>query len=314
MGDLLSPLQTTRNMKSKIEKFENLSFRESPRPAVEVLEVSSTRRNGDSKHSRHKKQDSTAFLQQIYLQNNSSSESLPDDAREILKSQPDHEDFLAVLRYLQYGIEGKHDFNVRASGPKAAQVLNVLVTVTIPDRWANLNARPVTPEDKEAKAMLLSCLTCVAGLGALHAQIKKLTGLAASTKTERSLMLKDAVDVLADVLCPSSFIETALRDTLHLGDKPARRTALWQELTSLLAGGKILSALAQALPLAEPAKDNKRTAQWLGDGTQYCKWLAKNVCYASSKTAPVEGEVWPMLAQILKRGLSLGYAGRRILS
>ena len=313
MGDLLTPVQTTRKVKSNVEKFETLSLSDQPAP-LELIQVSSNRQDrGVSKHTKHKKQDSAPFLQQTYLQSDSSSETLPEDAREILKSQPDHEDYLAVLQYLQFGIEGKQDFNVRASGPKASQILNVLVTVTIPDRWASLNTKPVSRQDKEAKGMLLSCLTCVAGLGALHAQIKRLTGLAMSAKTAPSLVLKDSIDVLAAVLDPSSFIDAVLGDALKLNVKPTQRAVLWQELCSFVAGGKILSAVSQALPLTESGKDEERTAGWLGDGNQYSKWLARNICHAATKFAVIQGDAWPMLAQLMKRGLSLGHSGKSTL-
>lgn len=310
MGDLLTPVQTTRKAKGSVEKSETLSRNDGARSALEVIEISSQNTNGPPKDSRHKKLDSTAFLQQAYLKDDSSSTTLPDDAREILKSQPDQKDFIAVLRYFQYGIDGKHDFNVRAPGPKASQILNVLVTITIPDRWASLNTKPLSREDKEARSMLLSCLICVAGLGALHAQIKRLTGLTPSTESAKSLMLKDVIDVLADVLHPSSLIQRLLGDTLNLHTKPGQRPAIWQELSSLLMGGKILSAVAQALPLAEVGNNDKSTVEWLADGSKYCKWLASNICYAAAQIPVSEGEAWPMLAQLLKRGLTLGHSGK----
>jgi telomere length regulation protein len=308
MGDLLTPLQTTRKVKSSVEKLEVLSPSNGAGLPKEGVRVSSTSRTSASKHSRHTKQDSTAFLQQAYLENATLSETLPDDAREILKGQPDHENLVAVLRYLRFGIEGKHDFNLRASGPKASQILNVLVTVTIPDRWQSLNSKPGSKENKEVRKMFLSCLTCVAGLGALHAEIRRLAALSMPTNSGQSLMLKDAIDVLANVLYPSSFVETVLGDTLTLHPKPAQKHVLWQELSSFVAGGKILSAVAQAFPLAEFTTDEK-IAEWLADGTRYIKWLARNICHAAAKVAVAEGEAWPMLTQLLKRGLSLGHSG-----
>jgi telomere length regulation protein len=309
MDDLLTPLQTTRKVKSSTKQRETLSSNEAARTPAEVIQVSSTSRSGESKHSRHKKQDSTAFLQQVYLRNDSSSATLPDDAREILKGQPDHADFFAVLQYLHSGIEAKHGFNIRASGPKASQILSVLVTVIIPDVWETLNSKPVSKEDDEAKSILLSCLTSVAGLGALHMQIKKLAALPRSTNTGQATMLKDAMDVLAHVLYPSSLIETVLHDTLKLQPKKAQRHVLWQELCSYVAGGKLLSAIAQAFPLVESA-NGKKSLEWLADGNQYTQWLARNICHASMTTAMTENEAWPMLAQLLKRGLSLGHIGK----
>jgi hypothetical protein len=314
MGDLLTPLKTTRKVKGNVEKLETLALNSSARSPIEVIEVSSTSRNGASKQSKHKKQDSTAFLHKLYLQSDSSPDTLPDDAREILKSQPDLEEFLAILQYLQFGIDGKHDFNIRASGPKQSQILNVLVTVTIPDRWASLNTKPISKEDQETKSMLLSCLTCVAGLGALYAHIRRLVTLAVSIKTAQSLMLKDAVDVLAQVLHPSSFIASVLYDTLTLHSKTAQRQVIWQELSSYVAGGKILSTVAQALPLAESAEKDKLFVEWLGDGSQYCKWLARNICHAGTKFVVNEDEAWPMLAQLVKRGISLGHSGKSTVS
>src|SRR5271163_2949401 len=118
MNDLLTPI-SNRKIQNSIDKFEKLPVKD------ENLTAVSSAQNRESKHTRHKKQDSTAFLQQIYLQSNTSTNTLPDDARQILKGQPDEEDFLAVLRYLQFGIDGRHDFNIRVSGPKASLIVQV---------------------------------------------------------------------------------------------------------------------------------------------------------------------------------------------
>jgi telomere length regulation protein len=306
MADLLTPLKTTWKTESSVEK--------SDKGASALLQVSSRSGNGPSQHGKHKNQSSTAFLQQVYLHDDSSSATLPDEAREILKCQPDHEDFVAVLQYLHSGIVSKHGFNIRASGPKASQILNVLVTVIIPDRWATLNTKPVSKQDQETRNMLLSCLTSVAGLGALHMQIRKLTELARSRNSGQTMMLNDAIDVLAHVLSPSSVIEIILRDTLKLQQKSARRHVLWQELCSYLAAGKVLSAVAQAFPLAGLA-NGKGHLEWLADGKQYTQWLARNICHAAMATAVAENEAWSMLAQLLKRSLSLGQSGKpRVLS
>jgi telomere length regulation protein len=128
------------------------------------------------------------------------------------------------------------------------------------------------------------------------------------------MMLNDAIDVLAHVLSPSSVIETILRDTLKLQPKSARRHVLWQELCSYLAAGKVLSAVAQAFPLAG-LENGKGPLEWLADGKLYAQWLARNICHAAMATAVAENEAWSMLAQLLKRSLSLGQSGKpRVLS
>jgi hypothetical protein len=122
-------------------------------------------------------------------------------------------------------------------------------------------------------------------------------------------MLKDAIDVLAQVLQPPFFIASVLYDTLTLHSKTAQRQVIWQELSSFVAGGKLLSTVAQALPLAESAEKDRLFVEWLGDGSQYCKWLARNICHAGTKLAVSEDEAWPMLGQLVKRGINLGHSG-----
>ncbi len=304
MGDFLTPVQTTRKVKTSVEIFENLSVKEDTRPP---LSVSSTNRNDSSVIKKHKKQNSTAFLQQEYLNAETPFVSLPDDAVEILKSQPDFQDFVAVLQYLQYGIDGRHDFNVRAFGHQASRIINVLATVTILERWVSLNTKPLFKEDAKARQMFLSCFTCVAGLGALHARIKTLTALAGSTENSpaASLGLEDTIAVLNNVLQTSSFLSRILHDTIAFYGKISQRHLIWQEFSSFVTGGKILSAVAEARPFVE--SDINNDSEWLGDGSEYSKWLARNICHAATTATAKDKEVWPMLAQMLKRGLSLGY-------
>ena len=329
MDGLLTPLQTTRNVKGIKEKFENLSLNNEN----SLTEVSTTnlkpngtspekKLNGVSQTRSHKKQDSTAFLQQSYLQQTQPTVPLEDDAREILRWQPDDEDFFAVLQYLQFGIDGKHDFNVCKSSAKASQILNVLITFTIPDRWPSLNSKHISKHDAETKQIFLSCLGCVAGIGALTAQIKNLSKMKDASRSA-SLLLRDTLSVLAAVVSGNGFVNKMLRQIIDLHKKPMQRVVLWQELTVLLAGSKVLSSVAEAtldavtaslvgskvLSAVADATLADEEALWLGKGKEYCTWLAKNIAYASSKTLATETETHKMLATLLKRSMSLGYSG-----
>jgi hypothetical protein len=311
MDDLLAPI-SSRKIQNSIDKFEKLPVKD------ENLTAVFSAQNGDSKHNRHKKQDSTAFLQQIYLQGDASTGTLPDDARQILKSQPNEEDFLAVLRYLQFGIDGKHDFNIRVSGPKASLIVQVLVTITIPEQWANIDFESKDRSNVETKKLLLSCLSSVAGIGALCAQIKTLGVQTLSNDTARSasLVLKDAVSILAALMQSSTFGAQLLRDIKAFYSKPAQRHIIWQEAVSYLAGGKVLSTVAQAVSRANLEDDKKFRSRngWLVDGNEYCKWLARNICHIAVKTTTTETDIWVATSQLLKRGLSLGYPGRHCLA
>lgn len=335
MEGLIKPVKTTRKVQNNINRFENLSLKDtsSSRPAsskskVSILDLSpvdsdpasdqfSLRPSVDSSHTsvsvqsshkEHKRLDSTAFLQKSYLEQ-SSPASLPDDAREILKSQPDNEALIAVLQYLQYGTEGKHDFNVRLPSPKASQIINILVTVTIPDQWLHLKAHKLSKQEMQVKKLLLGCLKSVAGIGALLMQIRQLS-VTNSDKTDH--LLKDAISVVSLLLTGNETLKYFLADTNKLFNSDIQRCVYWQEVLSLLAGSKVLSTMAQALTSIQQSDDKEAIPLWLGDGSEYSRWLARNLSTAaiiSSSGGGPESSQINMLSQVLKRGLSLGYRG-----
>lgn len=335
MDDLVKPIKTTRKVQSNIDKFETLSLKDPPpsrppstkskisilgitpensdvaseifslRPSV-VSSISSS--SAQSKQTKHQRYDSTAFLEKLYLAEGGPA-SLPDDAREILKSQPGREDLAAVLQYLQYGIDGKHDFNVRIPSPKASQIINILVTVTIPDQWLHLRNINLQRQDAQCKKTLLACLNSVAGLGALLMQIRNLSAIGSSKENP---LLEDAVSILSTILAGSNVLSTFLSDATDLFPTDTQRRVFWQEVTALFAGSKVLTTMAQVLVTHRAFEGQGDEITWLADGPQYSKWLAGNISTAAiSLPVPTtsENQRLSMLCQVLKRGLSLGYRG-----
>ncbi|KAI1618478.1 telomere length regulation protein-domain-containing protein [Exophiala viscosa] len=333
MDDLFKPIKSTRKVQSNIDRFETLSLRDtsasrpnSGKPKVSILDLSSEvddnasdefslRPSIDSSnssvsikssHQTHKRHASTAFHQKSYLDNTAPA-SLPNDAREILKSQPDQDDLSAVLQYLQYGIEGKHDFNIRLPSPKASQIVNVLVTVTIPDQWTHLEDGQLTKIQAQIKRSLIACLRSVAGLGALLMQIRQHS---VSKPGAANPLLTDAVSVLSSVLSGTTVLKDFLSDAVRLFDNDTRRRVFWQEVTSLFAGSRIFSTLSQAFATIHKHVPRKDKVSWLADGREYSKWLARNIAMAaidSSSTSAADTLRMDMLCQVSKRGLSLGY-------
>ena len=335
--DLFSPIKITRKVKTNIDKFETLSLTDGTpvsRPGtakskISIIDLSSegsegasdtfslrksedsslTSQSTNSHQSNHKRHESQAFLQKSYLKEVAPA-SLPDDAREILKGQPEVEDLAAVLQYLQYGIEGKHDFNVRVPGPKASQIINVLVTITIPDLWQPLQQRRLSTQHAKLKTNLLASLTSVAGLGALLMQIKRLS---ATNTGQQVPLLVDTVTVLVSVLTGSQVLSTFLSDAIKITGTEAQRVVFWQEVTSLFAGSKVFSAMAQVFVTHPDLEGLPESKRWIGDGVEYSKWLAKNIsAIAIDATAPTTGDnqQLKMLSQVLKRALNLGYRGK----
>jgi hypothetical protein len=273
-------------------------------PSVKSKASSATSMTTDPPTNKQRKRESIAFVQKSYLAQNTSKEqdTLPDDAREILKSQPDYEDLLAVLQYLECGIQDKHDFNIHKSGPKAAQIVNAIVTVTIPDHWPVLRIHKLPKRQAELKRLVVLNLRSVAGIGALLMQVRSLGNIKRADNT----VLEDALCVLELVLHGNKFLHTTLRQTRKLCPKEIDRRITWQEVVALMGGSKILSTVAQATSTTGISSSK---LQWLSDGLSYSKWLANNVSVTAGLLSIEDGEAWTMLALAAKRALNLGYRG-----
>ena len=257
-------------------------------------------------HKRQKRYDSTAFVQQSYLQT-SSTDALPDDAREILKSQPDLKDLLAVLQYLQYGVDGQHDFNIRLASAKASQIINVLVSVTLPDHWPKTSSTKLSNDDSRLKNLLTSCLSSIIGLGALLTQTKKLA--TAKSGTDDTSVLQDYVGVISEILHGQNAILGFLNDVVTFSPGPTHQHVTWQEFNILLGGSKVLGVVSQARAKLAREIFDRMPGAWLGDGLEYSRWLARNISFAATKSTTEGTAKMTMLSQLLKRGMSLGYRG-----
>ena len=333
MPDLLTPLQTISSVKNGIVTFEKSGpqtpnrvgndaqdsgdsplieiAQDQKRKIVEVQQDTPTRSTSafpenESSRKGHRRIDSTAFLKQTYLTRQPRND-LSGDVCEILKSQPSQEDLLAVLQYLQCGIDRKHDFSIRGPSAKASQITNALVNETVVDHWYRLKQVPMTQEDKKLKRYLVSCLSSVTGIGVLLAQVKKLA-VKTAAGTENALKY-DMISVLEQILSPPNIIYEFIQNTLNLTGKVAQRQVVWQEFMSLLAGSKILAVVAQAAGVGDFDGEGGKS-NWLGDGPSYCKWLARSIAHAATTLLVKETEAWSMLAQMTRRGFSLGNRGQ----
>lgn len=329
MEGLLTEIKTIKKVQNNIEKFESLSLDDSSQPrsnstkskrsivdisssngsesATQAFDIRSSTRSSETSTSSapivkiHKRHDSTAFLQQSYLAQKGPS-SLPDDAREILKSQPDPDDLIAVLQYLQHGIHGKHDFNIHLPGPKAAQIINALVTITLPDQWHLLRQSRLSETSSSLQKLLMLPFRSVAGIGALIMQIRNL-----GAKKDNRLLLEDMFSVLDSVLRSSQVLRSFLQDSHSLYTNESQRRVFWQEVLALICGSKVLSAATQAF--ATNSDLHLEEARWLTDGNEFSAWLATNIAVCATGLSHDDLESWTMLSQALKRAMSLGYRG-----
>ncbi len=333
MDDLLTPVKTVRNVKSNIEKFETLSLRESqarsevtsttkktlegsegedsplkslekPEQRAESLDKANHATKDVTKGEHVRSSKSGERLQQINCPTSS-----PGQALAILKEQPAADQFEAVIRYLEDGIRKKHGFNLHVPSAPAAQILNVLVTSVIPDRWAILNADAASKSDIAIRKSLLLCMNSTAGIGAVIARIQSMltSPQIRQPGSSQHVVLKDTVSFFACLVYHKTFVRDLLYRTQSLGGKPGQKQAIWAEATSLFAGSKILNVFQEASAISEPKSE---VPAWLQDPRDYSGWLGVNIASAAISIAPSVEEAWKMLANFLKRALSLGHRGR----
>ncbi|OGM44882.1 hypothetical protein ABOM_006135 [Aspergillus bombycis] len=233
----------------------------------------------------------------------------------VLQSKPDRAGLYGVLKVLDPSNESiiPKAFDIRVPSPTAAQILNALGTVTVPDHWASLNTKSKgsTPEDNKLRAALLRCFSSVSGTSCLVAQLRSLITAARSSsqQTKESgpqIQIRDILTFLSALLKPKDLTLRIYMDIEALYSNTTQKQVAWREFLSLVAASKVLSATAEALTLAGNF-DGLSTILWIGDGPKYTSWLGTNICHMVSKLDFDNRDAWKAVASLTGRALSLGY-------
>ncbi|CAI7633893.1 unnamed protein product [Penicillium discolor] len=232
---------------------------------------------------------------------------------DLLKANPDREQLSAILAALDPFSKSKttKDFDLRIASPITAQILQLLVSTTIPSHWGSLDAKDSKGKDAKARAALLRCLSSVAGLGSLVAQLRSLINAARASAQQAQgsssqLGIRDLLAVLAALLEPKDFLFRLSSDISIIYDNKTRQQVTWRELVSLVAAGKLLSTAAEALTIVDESK-SVSSITWVGNGSQYAAWLGRNISHMAAKLAPDNESDWASVALLTGRALSLGY-------
>ncbi|KAJ5168433.1 uncharacterized protein N7482_004027 [Penicillium canariense] len=237
---------------------------------------------------------------------------------DVFRSHPDQEELSAVLAALDpFNASRKiQDLDIRIAGPKTAQILQLLVSTIIPDHWTPLNGKESKTKGAKCRGALLRCLSSIAGLGSLVAQLRTyiLNVRATPQKAEGSsshLIIRDLLSVLAALLEPNNFLRRLFTDNSSFDDNRTRQQVARRELASLVAAGKILSTAAEALTIInvpEPAS----SISWIGNGPRYAAWLGRNIAYLVSELNADNENDWTSIGFLTGRALSLGYSDQLV--
>jgi telomere length regulation protein len=232
----------------------------------------------------------------------------PEDALQVLKESPTFNQVQKVLKYLT---DSKNDdFNIKQPGALAAQLIQALVTQTLPNFWTELK-REKAPA--RTKSMFLDALLSVSGLGALLSRIKVLTFACKSTAKpgETSIspsQLQAILEATEELLRLETVFGSIWTDCVLLSQTLPRRTVLWKEFISLVASGKLMSSFAEAEDVLR-ASGGKYKYQWVSKGSEYTRWLAQNISHMIKVSRADEDEIFTAAKTVCSKALALGYSG-----
>ncbi|KAL5364556.1 telomere length regulation protein-domain-containing protein [Aspergillus floccosus] len=237
----------------------------------------------------------------------------------LLRSNPDIDQLAQLLVCIDPSNKDRPatHFDLRVASPATAQILNALVSVTAPDHWELLVTKTKGSRTGAAKvrASLLRCLSSVAGVSCLLAQIRSLIALfrASSEKAKASgsqIQLRNILSVVSALLEPKDFCLRLYTNIEALYANATQKQIAWKEFLSLIAASRVLSTAAEALSLLEESEQTM--ISWIGDGYRYASWLGANICHMASKPEHDNVDAWKALASLMGRALSLGYTDQLV--
>lgn len=227
-----------------------------------------------------------------------SSISCPEEALQLLRSEPDTESLLSTLERVSTVDGFKNRFDIRCPSPLAAQIINTIVSSIIPTFWSAL--------EKQDRRLITACTSNVAGLNSVVAKIQLLISQSKSSKAQDHVQtLQDLFDVAKELFQDdhlASTVWTGLQQST--GEKPKRELA-WKECSNLLGSGKVANILAEAEDILR-SNGGKASKSSVANSQRYATWLGSNIAQMLVKRDEALQEVHTGVGALLSRALSLG--------
>jgi telomere length regulation protein len=239
----------------------------------------------------------------------------PEEALKSLRSEPDHETLVAVLDYLS-----SHDtvFDIRTPSPLAANLVRILVTITVPNFWHVLK-QDHDEVEKSAKGSkkrssgftrLISCLKCFGGLSAVTGHLRTVINEAKSAQpavSDSIPNLEVILELISALLDGRDAIAEIWEATTARNGDPAKRRLLALQLISIVGSSRIVSLAAEAEDIiCRTSKCEKRL--WIADSKQYSSWLALGIVHWVRQDS--EPEPLRICAELLAKAFRLGHRGK----
>ena len=240
----------------------------------------------------------------------------PGDALDILKSKPDHQELDRVLRWLKSTVSHHEGFNMKVPGPKASEIIYILISDILPIYWVSKHDSTVSDQSRR-NSLLVDCLSSVAGLGAvvsrlllLLSQLKDPRSQSDVSGIRRTQPVGLLLNLLEAILETNGFVLSIWNDINTWILQSAQKSLQWKEFISLVASGKLLSIASEATAILNNVELSIGAGSWVGDGHHYAAWLGSNIQHMLESSAAGDLESPKMLSQLLKKALTLGYTGQ----
>ncbi|KAK6533120.1 telomere binding protein [Arthrobotrys megalospora] len=321
MDDLLKPIRITSLKTSNPEEVIDLKLSSTTliRPVEELPPI-----NGPTPSS-----------------SNNRKPTSPEDALEILRSQPSLPELSTTLEYLlsqpHLTINTENDiatspqvFEITSISPLTSRIVNVLIVDIIPSFWGILTSS--ASSHKTDRNKLLRCLRSIVGLGGVIERLRLLLKQVPTAGRPKNVtvtkvdvegvgrregvlaQIRDLMDVLGYILRGNGFLGVFWEGLKHTSGsanaEDRKKEMAWKEFVGLVAGGKVLSIAAEAdiaISEADEAVEKKRYS-WVGDGKEYTSWLRENIAKIVDEADIDDTDAWKAVASVLARGFGLGYS------
>jgi telomere length regulation protein len=231
----------------------------------------------------------------------------PEHVLKILKSQPDIETVAKLLRYLTSTSKGRDAFNLVTPSALSAQIVDALVSQTIPDYW-----KLVRESKKVLVRDLCNCLRSANGLGAILSRLRPLIADCRQKRTvnntrDASSHIEDLIDVLDSILSGDRTSAQVWQGIRKYSQNPTQEKLMWKEYVSQVATGRILGLVAEAEDVLKDGEIPRRP-YWLASGKDYASWLGRNVAVLMKESLSDTASL-PAVIELCGKATSLGYLG-----
>lgn len=223
----------------------------------------------------------------------------PEDALQLLRSEPDTDSLLSTLKRLSSSDTFDVHFDIHSPGPLAAQIINTIVSSIIPTFWSALG--------KQDHALITACITNVAGLNSVIARIQLLISQIKTAKSQdHTQALRDLSEVAADLFKGEDKVSSLWEGLRRSTNDKIKRGLAWKECSNLLGSGKVPSVLAEAEDVLRSGGE-KVTKSPNTNPHAYATWLGSSIVQTlESRDTELSDELLSDVALLFARSLSLG--------